>query len=220
MGIHDIAIAARTKLADPENKQSFGSRLRRRRWRTVLARFPQFGSMKVLDLGGTVDHWRDVPVRPAALTLVNLFPQESVDPSIDVVVGDACDPPDSVRHQRFDLVYSNSVLEHVGGHARRADMATAVLELGQHHWIQTPYRYFPLEPHWLFPWFQHLPVAMRARITELWPVGFYHGRGRAAVEEVLNTELIGRTELGFLFPGSEIVEERVAGLVKSLSATA
>ena len=29
--------------------------------------------------------------------------------------------------------------------------------------VQTPYRYFPVEPHWLFPGLQFLPMGLRAR---------------------------------------------------------
>ena len=35
---------------------------------------------------------------------------------------------------------------------------------GEHHWIQTPARTFPIEPHWLFPYFQLFPVPVRAWI--------------------------------------------------------
>jgi hypothetical protein len=75
--------------------------------------------------------------------------------------------------ERFDLIYSNSVIEHVGGHWRRERYAETVHHFADHHWIQTPYRYFPVEPHWLFPFFQHLPISVKATITARWPMGSY-----------------------------------------------
>ena len=81
------------------------------------------------------------------------------------VLGDACDLPSALRGQRFDLVFSNSVIEHVGGHSRRAAFADSVHALSDHHWVQTPYRYFPLEPHFLFPGFQFLPLRAKAEVT-------------------------------------------------------
>ena len=64
----------------------------------------------------------------------------------------------------YDVVFSNSLLEHVGGHAQRAALAREVRSLAPRHWVQTPYRYFPLEPHWLFPGMQ-FPLEAQA---EFW----------------------------------------------------
>jgi hypothetical protein len=136
----------------------------------LLKRFPNLSEMKVVDLGGVERHWTHAPVRPKEVVLVNL-PRESNASSMEVVVGDACEPPAELYDRRFDLVYSNSVIEHVGGHARQAAFAKAVRALGDHHWVQTPYRYFPIEPHWLFPGFQFLPVRARVLITPIWPLG-------------------------------------------------
>ena len=57
--------------------------------------------MTVLDMGGTAMSWRLCPARPARLVLLNTFPQES---TAEVVVGDACEPPDSLLREHFDLV--------------------------------------------------------------------------------------------------------------------
>ncbi len=121
----------------------------------------------------------------------------------------------------FDLVYSNSVIEHVGGYERRRRFAETVERLAPHHWVQTPARSFPLEPHWLFPGFQFMPVALRTRVAMKWPYSFY-GRSNDAAEtlgEVLWVELIGVPEMTHLFPGSEVLRERFARLTKSLIAT-
>jgi hypothetical protein len=176
--------------------------------------------MRVVDLGGDLRAWRLAPVRPRELVLLNQFEQRVDEPWIQALVGDACSLPASLRGERFDLVYSNSVLEHVGGHARRAAFAASVLGLGEAHWIQTPYRYFPIEPHWLFPAFQFLPVRARAAVTVRWPLGNYR-RVRTfeeAVPLVQATELVSETELRRYFPGSTIWHERLMGLTKSLVA--
>lgn len=53
----------------------------------------------------------------------------------------------------------NSPLEHVGGgHERRLRFAESVHALADRHRVQTPYRYFPIKPHWLAPGMQFLPV--------------------------------------------------------------
>jgi hypothetical protein len=84
--------------------------------------------------------------------------------------------------------------------------------------VQTPYRFFPLEPHWLFPGLQFLPARARADVTLRWPLGAYrrvHERDQA-VRWSLDTELLSRTEMQHYFPDSDIVSERIGPLVKSL----
>ena len=184
-----------------------------------MSRFPDIGEMRVLDLGGTTSHWDHAPVRPASVTILNLMPQESSDPDRVIVQGDVCRIPEVVvRAGPYDLVYSNSVIEHVGGHARRVEMADSVRSMGSHHWVQTPNRYFPIEPHWTFPGFQFLPARWRAELVPRWPMSWAKPDGREALEAVLNTELIGRTEMGFLFPDSTIESEKLGFMVKSLIA--
>jgi len=117
-------------------------------------------------------------------------------------------------------VYSNSLIEHVGGFARRQAVAEVVRELAPHHWVQTPARSFPIEPHFLFPGFQFLPLSARARILEHWKLrhGQFPSDHDVAVSQAILVELISATEMKFLFPTSEILHERFAGLTKSLIA--
>ena len=185
-----------------------------------MHRFPALSDMRVIDLGGVVGVWEQAPVRPRAVTVLNTFPQDGGSSRVDTVVGDACELPEEIHRRRWDLVYCNSVIEHVGGHWRRSALADSIHALGDHHWVQTPYRYFPIEPHWLFPGFQFLPVRARAEVTLRWPVGAYGGlRDREqAVRWSLATELLSRTEMERYFPGSDVVAERIGPLVKSLIA--
>jgi SAM-dependent methyltransferase len=106
----------------------------------------------------------------------------------------------------FDIVYSNSLVEHLhpGDRDRFAD---EIRRVGRRYWVQTPNRYFPVEPHVLLPGFQFLPEPARRR---LWGLGM-----RGDYEEI---ELLGAAELRRLFPDAVIVRERFAGLAKSLIA--
>ncbi|MEX1140856.1 MAG: class I SAM-dependent methyltransferase [Thermoleophilaceae bacterium] len=208
-------------IADPYSPTSLSGRSRARRWAALASAFPDLGEMRVVDLGGDVRAWGAAPVKPREVVAVNLFPQESGDPTLRTVVGDACDLPDELRGERFDLAYSNSVIEHVGGHARRASFAEAVHSLAERHWVQTPYRYFPVEPHWVFPGFQFLPLRWRARLTCAWPIGAYEDVDDfdEAVDYALRIELLSVTAMRHYFPRSEIRVERALALPKSLVAT-
>jgi SAM-dependent methyltransferase len=107
----------------------------------------------------------------------------------------------------FDIAYSNSLVEHLHPADRRR-FADEVRRVARRYWVQTPNRYFPVEPHVLLPGFQFLPEFARRRLWRL-------GMPRTPYEEI---ELLGAAELRELFPDAVIVRERVAGLTKSLIA--
>jgi hypothetical protein len=204
-----------------DGPESVGQRKRSRRWDWLQETFPDIGSMSVIDLGGTAEAWRRAPLRPAALHVVNLEPEPAEqDDWIRADQGDACDLPASILNGSYDLVMSNSVLEHVGGHAQRQRFADAVHALAPRHWVQTPYRYFPIEPHWLFPGFQFLPLTIRAELSQRWPLVHTPSASRdEGLRAAMQVELLSRTELMFYFPDSTIQAERMLGAVKSLIAT-
>lgn len=215
-----MARRLRHMIADPAEQKSIGTTLRARRWELFQQRFPDIENMRVIDLGGTVKHWETSPVRPASVVVVNLLPEVSDVDGIRAVQGDACSRHPDLAGEEFDLVYSNSLIEHVGGHARRCDFADNVRSLAPHHWVQTPYRYFPIEPHWIFPGLQFLPQAARAKAIRHWPLAPTRLNAEQALRDVLEVELVSRAEMKYYFPNSEILSERVLLMTKSLVAVA
>jgi hypothetical protein len=215
MSVH----ALRNRVVDAPG--SLGQRMRARRWQWLREAFPDIESMSVIDLGGRAEAWLRAPVRPAQVHVVNLEVSPGETPSwIRADQANACNLPTHISSGRYDLVYSNSVIEHVGGHLQRMRFAEAVHKLADRHWVQTPYRYFPIEPHWLFPGFQFLPLAMRAEVASRWPlVHTKPGSRDEGLHAVISVELLGRTEMAFYFPGSTLRPERMMGLTKSLIAT-
>jgi hypothetical protein len=212
--VHDL----RHRFVDAPS--SVGARSRARRWDRFLAVFPGLADMTVVDLGGRLEWWRRAPVRPKHVHVVNLESPDGEVPEWGAFTrGDACDLPLAVRERNYDLVFSNSVIEHVGGHSQRVRFADVVHRLAGRHWVQTPYRYFPIEPHVLFPGFQFLPVSARAAVAGRWPLLHTPPKDRrAALGVALRVELLSRSEMAYLFPGSRIESERFAGLAKSLLA--
>lgn len=214
--------AARKRVRDRlvDAPDSLGAQSRARRWTLFAQVFPEIEDMHVLDLGGTVEAWRRAPVRPERVTVLNLLePGESDDPWLRAIKGDACDPPPEVKTSKYDLVFSNSLIEHVGGHAKRLQLARVVQESAPRFWVQTPNRSFPIEPHFLVPFLQYLPLPLQAWLIQRWPL--VHTRPQdyeTAFRIVQWTELIGVRQLQSYFPLSQIITERVLGLPKSLIA--
>lgn len=172
--------------------------------------------MRVLDLGGRPSFWWSLPEHPKEVVVLNV---EELDPAdqdwIRVVKGNACEPPSGLG--TFDLVFSNSTIEHVGGHSDRKRFAATTRSMAPAYWVQTPYRYFPIEPHWIFPGFQFLPVAARVAVAKRWKPGLRNGMG-ASVDHVADVELLSVAEMAAYFPEATILRERFAGLTKSLIA--
>jgi hypothetical protein len=213
-------------VADPHNPQSIAGRARARRWRELVRRVPDMADLAVVDLGGTVQSWMGLEPHPRRLTVVNLDRDVGPDaeltlPWVTTVVADAAGPLDQLHGERFDLVYSNSLIEHLGGPVARMAFAGNVERLAPRAWVQTPYRYFPVEPHWLFPGFQFLPLAARVAVSRRWPLGHVRSPkvpSAAAVRDVTSVELLTLTELRSLFPDAHVYRERFCGLVKSIVA--
>ncbi len=130
-------------LADSERPGSLGQRARAKRSAKLLATFPDLASMRVLDLGGAPPFWRGLAAQPADVTILNLLELEAPEPWIDTVVGDACAPPAAVSAEHYDLVVSNPVIEHVGGHFPRQRFADVVHAAAERHRVQTPYAISP-----------------------------------------------------------------------------
>ncbi|MBO0881735.1 MAG: methyltransferase type 11 [Mycobacterium sp.] len=211
---HDL----RSRLVDSSG--SVGAKMRLRRWQLFEQLFPKLEAMSVLDLGGRLESWTRAPLRPAYVHVVNLEdPPDELPDWATAERADVCELSDDFSRRHFDLVFSNSLIEHVGGHYRREQLATVVRRSAQQYWVQTPYRYFPVEPHFLFPGFQFMPATARAGVARRWPLLHTPSSDRTnAVSTVLSTELIGRTEMKFYFPDSVIYSERIAGVTKSLIA--
>jgi hypothetical protein len=201
-------------------KSRFSQAFRANRWQRFAARFPQLRNMSVLDLGGTERSWNACPIRPGSLTLINLPGLREADMTGDVIPGDAC-APELLADDHYDLVYSNSVIEHVGGHYRQQQFADNVRRLGTHYWIQTPYRYFPIEPHLFMPFAHWLPDAVAVNLACHWPLGNFTGhrsRPDLMTKNILEIDLLSITAMRYAFPDSELLYERVGGMVKSVMA--
>src|SRR5271170_3078516 len=124
--------------------------------------------MRVLDVGGTIDIWRLAPVMPQLVLLNQARARYEIGAGEAVVLGDGASLP--FEDQSFDLVFSNSVIEHVGNRAAQARFAAEIARVGKQYWVQTPNRYFPIEHHLWTPFVHWLPRSWQAPILKRFSV--------------------------------------------------
>lgn len=210
------------RLADIRVRESVASNLRRRRFQLFKALLSAVDKkpLRILDVGGTVDFWKRMDFlaeeKDVELTVLNVFKAESPYSHVTCVVGDGTDMKEFDDGQ-FDVVFSNSVIEHVGGITRQKKMAAEVRRVGNAYYVQTPNLYFPMEPHFLFPFFQFLPVSLRAFLVKQFQVGWYGPTNdiQKARRTVTSVRLLERSELARFFPDGQVHRERLLGLTKS-----
>lgn len=176
---------------------------------------------RILDVGGTALNWSLLPVRPEVVFLNT--DREYRDPGFVWTIGDGCRLP--FRDQAFDIVFSNSVIEHVGSPDRQRAFAAEIARVGRRYWVQTPNRGFPIEPHLLTPFLHWLPRPAQAWIAPrftFWSLLVRPTPDRHAfyIRHWLDDiRLLGPADLARLFPGATLIRERLLGLTRSLVAT-
>jgi len=167
---------------------------------------------RVVDLGGMWTIWQSIE-HDFHVTLVNLSPWP-VPPDTTryrVVIADACDLQDVFPDQSFDLAFSNSTIEHVGGPERRRRFAHEVQRLAPSYWVQTPNPSFPVESHTGLPFYWQWPNFLQRAASRVYD---HHAGWKEFIE---TTVAVDETAMISLFNGSQLYLERIFGLIKSLS---
>jgi hypothetical protein len=208
------------RLANGSDPASFSNHMRTQRFRLferLTADLPR--PLRVLDVGGTNQFWEQrgwADRDDVSITTLNLFREERVHRNIHPEVGDATDLREH-EDGAFDVVFSNSVIEHLFTFEQQAAMAREVQRVGRAYWVQTPNFWFPVEPHFLVPAWHWMPRAARIELIRRRRCGWRGPcpdpvQARAAVDEI---RLMRRRELATLFPEATLRPERFKGLVKS-----
>jgi SAM-dependent methyltransferase len=180
--------------------------------------------MQIPDIGGYPWFWTESETAMSfRITVLNTkFPPAAQDyrkAGIELVLGDATalDYADGA----FDIVFSNSVVEHVGGFEKQVTFAKEVRRMGRGYWILTPAREFPIGPHLLAPFIHWLPRRMHSP----WLVRHCTGWGvmqrpsKNEIQTILSeVRLLSGSEVRRLFPDATVFTERFFGLPKSYVA--
>jgi hypothetical protein len=207
-------------LADGRRPGSAADRFRQRRFarlRPLLDGLPR--PVRVLDVGGTPVFWERLGYagrEGIEIVLLNLMEQDAAYPNMTATIGDAADLSEH-SDQSFDVVVSNSVIEHLPTLELQARMVSEARRVAKRVYLQTPNRSFPLEPHFLFPYFAVLPIGVRAFLLQHLDLGWYKRRpDRAqALADVRSVRLMTGSELRRMFPVARIENERFLIFTKS-----
>ena len=197
-------------------------RFRRRRMARFAREFGLTARTRILDIGGTPDCWRLLPVVPRVVLLNMPRAKDDLAGAEVWVGGDGRSLP--FPDGAFDVVFSNSAIEHVGDSASQERFAREAARVGRGYWIQTPNRWFPVEQHLLTPFLHWLPKPWQRAIVphcNLWSAlaRVTPDRRRFYIEHFLSdVRLLGTQDMRRLFPDGQMIRERFCGITKSLIA--
>jgi SAM-dependent methyltransferase len=195
----------------------FQRHFRTRRMRQFEAMFEPTATSRIIDVGGYQFNWTLIDAEPQVL-LVNLEDEDRRDGRFQKVRGDGRKLPYGDRS--FDIAYSNSVIEHVGDPADQAAFAAEIRRVAARYYVQTPNRWFVVEPHLLAIGIHLLPRPLLRRLVRwcsAW--GWVTRPDQDAIDRMIaSIRLIDRKQMARLFPDAEIHAETFLGLTKSLIA--
>lgn len=191
-------------------------KFRKRRFEKFLSVLSVTKNNTILDVGGSPYFWEGSGLEDKVTILNNRLPNDQPKP-YRWVKGDACNM-DMFDDRSFCLVFSNSVIEHVGDFSRQQKMAGEIRRVGKKYWVQTPYRHFPIEPHFIFPFYQYLPHPLRIAIARTWPFSYAKILGLDPIFTCEHIWLLNYRQMCFLFPDGRILREKFLGYTKSLVA--
>ena len=143
--------------------EPFLRRFRPRRLRLFYSSFRITEETKVFDLGGGLYFWElakseGLPV--PQVTVLNIRPgPERLPPGIVWVLGDA--RSSGLSDLSFDIVFSNSLVEHLADWNSQVQFASEVRRLAPNYFVQTPNKWFFVEPHFVTPFIHWVPAPVR-----------------------------------------------------------
>ena len=182
---------------------SISLRSRERKLRLFLEELRPTAETTVLDVGAdelgfgeadgcaTMNFFEELYPWPERITALGLHDGAGFRtryPHIPYVQADACALP--FEAGAFDIVFSNAVIEHVGGRERQRNLVSEAIRVGRRVFITTPNRRFPVEVHTRLPFVHWLPDSISHRA--------YAVAGKGIGNEL---DLLTRRSFAQLFPG-------------------
>lgn len=195
----------------------FNIYFRTRRMKAFAALFGINDKMKIVDVGGYEFNWTLIDAAPSVV-LVNVEDENWQKGRFQKVQGDGRSLmyPDN----SFDIAYSNSVIEHVGGFEDQVAFAREIRRVAPSYYVQTPNKWFFVEPHLIAMFIHFFPFSIFRRLVSVFSLwGWVVRPTQAQTDDFLNSiRLLDRKEMKQLFPDATIIEEKFLGMTKSFIA--
>ncbi len=204
-----------------EKKDSLGNKFREKRFSFFLKKINKLPKpVSILDVGGKINFWENRGLAGNLnykITIVNIEKEISKYSNINYEIGDATNLSQFVD-KSFDVAHSNSVIEHLYNFENQKKMSSEIIRVGQKYIVQTPNKFFLIEPHYLLPFFQFIPnklkyfILTKTKLSRLkkWDKKF----ASQYIEEI---RLLSLKEMKELFPSSKIYFEKFLGMNKSFT---
>jgi len=215
------------KLINYQSGKSIAFKLRKKRAerlkQIIIECYNENGEVKIIDIGGTRCYWNIIPKEFLIENKVNIavvnLPSESLPENDDIFnfhSGNGCNLVDFADNS-FHIAHSNSVIEHVGNDENRIKFAHEIKRVAKKYYLQTPNYWFPVEPHFVTPFFHWFPISVRIWMLLHFNLGWYmkakdKEQAKSYIEDI---RLLTKRDLISLFPESEIYTEQFALFVKS-----
>ena len=173
----------------------------------------------ILDVGGSQFNWQLLKSKPIVKILNLEKPKNWVDNiQFEFVTGDATNL--AFENDSFEIVYSNSVIEHLYSFENQKKMAKEVLRVGKNIYVQTPAKAFFIEPHLITPFIHWFPLSLQKKLMRNFTIW---GLITRPTPEYINgflkeRRLLTLKEFDQLFSDCEIIIERFLFIPKSYIA--
>jgi SAM-dependent methyltransferase len=208
----------RRSLADRVSAHS-----RRRKYDQFLRLMAPLPHERIIDVGVNVREYSDAdnylerhysfPENITAVGLQDMAPFEARYPKVRAIQGDGLHLP--FGDDEFGIVYSNAVIEHVGGREKQERFLRELFRVGRRGYLTTPNRMFPIEVHTRLPLLHLLLPKPRFDVLIRWM-----GKGWATGEYM---HLLSERDLRQLLSSAgvkdfQILHNRLLGLPMTLTA--
>ena len=203
-----------------ETENSFSTKLRKKRFilfNNLISTVSK--PCRILDVGGRQIFWELMDFNLSSEVEIDLYNIENIEvslPNLKHIVGDVRDMK-RFRDNEYDIVFSNSLIEHVGDFESQKRVAKEIRRIGKRYFVQTPNLYFPIEPHFVFPFFQYFSPELRVFFIRTFNVGVKNkiSDKKEAIQAANRIRLLSERELKELFPKASIFKEKFLSITKS-----
>ena len=209
---------------------SIGKFFRKRRLRRFQDQLEEIYQKKkkvrIIDIGGSFDYWKLLPESyykkfNISIVIVNIEKKIKAKDKKKFIFADATTNLwDKIDQNKFDIMHSNSVIEHVGTYKKMQKFAENFLNFHGKYFVQTPNYFFPIEPHFMTPFFHWMPLKIQVWLVYNFQLGFMKkAKNKSDAIEIIKTcNLLKKKQFSLLFPNAFISTERFLIFNKSLIA--